>query len=83
MSRLMTKNIQNLKPEVNICLGQNDDYSSGGSISDSSEIQLHRGRGKGRIYVILVKGEVHAAFYRRSLLSLGVVNGSHEEQTSP
>ena len=39
-------------------LGQNEDYSPGDSISESSEKLLQRGRGKVSIDVILVK--VHA-----------------------
>ena len=41
---------------VRFCLGQNEDYGLGGSISDSSE---KWGRGKVSINVILVKGEGH------------------------
>ena len=52
-------------------MGQKEDYSPGGSISESSEKLLQRGRGKVSVYVILVSGEVHAAkhtFYRSLLL---------------
>ena len=37
-------------------MGQNEDYTPGGSISESSEIPLKRHREHVRIYVILVKG---------------------------
>ena len=49
------------KLSVKFYLGQNEDYSPGGSISESSEIPLQRGRGKGRIDAIWGRGEVHAA----------------------
>ena len=45
------------KVRVKFYLGQSEDYSLGDSISASSEKLLQRGRGKVRIYVILVKGE--------------------------
>ena len=38
-------------------MGQNEDYSPGDSIPDSSEKLLQRDGGKISIYVILVKGE--------------------------
>ena len=41
-------------------MGQNEDYSPGGSISDSSEIPLPRGRRTESMNAILVKGEVAA-----------------------
>ena len=60
-------------------LGQNEDNNPGGSISDSSEILLQRGRGgMSDIDVILVKrGEAT----KHTLLQK--VTASHEEQTSP
>ena len=52
--------------------GQNEDCSSEDSISDSSDKLLQRGSGKDSIYVILVKGGVHAVkriyFFRKFLL---------------
>ena len=38
-------------------LGQNEDYSPGGSSSDSSERLLQSGSGGKSIYKVLVKGE--------------------------
>ena len=52
-------------------LWQNEDYNRGGSISDSSEIPLQRGRGGVSKYVILVEGDVHEindTFFRKLLL---------------
>ena len=68
-------------------LGQNENYSLGDSISDSSKKLLHSGGGKVSTYVILLKGvcvpwsmcffvwKVSGSFVR--------VSASHEEQTSP
>ena len=42
---------------VKFYLGQNEDCSPGGSISDSSERLLQSGRGGRSIYKVLVKGE--------------------------
>ena len=50
---------------------QNEDHGLKGSISESSEILLQRSGAEVSIYVILVKGEVHATmhtFYGRLLL---------------
>ena len=55
--------------ELSFIWGQHQDSSLGGSISDSSEKPLQRCGGNVSIYVILVKGEVHATkhtFCRRS-----------------
>ena len=43
--------------QVKFPLGQNEDCSLGESISDGSEKLLQRGKGKGSIYVILIKRE--------------------------
>ena len=51
-------------------LGQNEDCSLGGSISDSSERLLQRGSGGKSIYKVLEKGEFYAmkhSFYKRFL----------------
>ena len=48
-------------------LGQNEDCSPGGSISDSSETLLQRGSGGRSIYKVLVKGEFNTikhSFYK-------------------
>ena len=66
-------------------MAQNEDYSPGGSLSDSSEKLLQRGRGNDSIYVILVKGEVHVTRHRILLkvaASLMKVTMSHDEQMS-
>ena len=67
-------------------MGQNEDYSPGDSISDSSEKLLQRGRRKISIYVIWVKGEYIQSstyFLQKVSASLVKVTASHEEQTSP
>ena len=49
-------------------MGQNEDCSPGGSISDSSERLLQSGSGGKSIYKVLVKGEYNAmkhSIYRR------------------
>ena len=48
---------------VTFYLGQNEDYSPGGSISESSEKLLQRGGGGVCLYAVWVKGEVHADMY--------------------
>lgn len=50
--------MHNWKLRVKFYWRQNEDYSLGGSIFDSSEILLQSGGGKVRICVILVKAEV-------------------------
>ena len=64
---------------VKFSLGQNEDYSLEGSISDSSEKPLQRGRGKVKMYGILVKwgGTCSQAHI------LQKVDASHEEQIAP
>ena len=52
--------MHNLNVELKFYWGQNEDDSPGGSSSESSEKPFRRGRGKASVYVILVKGEVHA-----------------------
>ena len=64
---------------VKFYLGQNEDCSLGGSISDSSERLLLSGSGGKSIYKILVKGEFNAmkhSFYKRLFVS-------HEDLISP
>ena len=49
-------------------LGQNEDCSLGGSISDSSERLLQSGSGGRPIYKVLVKGEFNTmkySFYKK------------------
>ena len=53
-------------------LGQNEDCSLGGSISDSSERLLQRGSGGKSIYKVLVKGEFNTmkhSIYKRFFVS--------------
>ena len=60
-------------------LGQNEDCSLGGSISDSSERLLQSSSGGKTIYNILVKGEFNTmkhSFYKRFFVS-------HEDLMSP
>ena len=52
----LKKHAQPKKLRIKLYWGQNEDESLGGSISDRSATPLQRGRGKVRIYVILVKG---------------------------
>ena len=54
---------------------QNEDFSLGGSISDSSERLLQSGSGGKSIYKVLVKGEFNAmkhSFYKRFLLVMRI-----------
>ena len=56
---------------VKFYLGQNEDCSLGGNISDSSERLLQSSSGGKSIYKVLVKGEFDAmkhSFYKRFLL---------------
>lgn len=71
--------MHNWKLRVKFYWRQNEDYSLGGSISDSSEILLQSGGGKVRIYVILVKAEVQVTKPK----FLQKATASHEERTSP
>ena len=60
-------------------LGQNEDYSPGGSISDSSEKLFQSGSWGKSIYKVLVKVESNTmkhSFYKRFFVS-------HEELMSP
>ena len=60
-------------------LGQNEDCSLGGSISDSSERLLPSGSGGQTIYKVLVKGKLNTmkhSFYKRIFVS-------HEDLISP
>ena len=71
---------------VKFYLGQNKDYSWGGSISDSSEILLQRGRGV--CWYICDYNEGGGTCHHAHILweiSAGLVKAtaSHEEQTSP
>ena len=62
-------------------LGQNEDYSPGDSISESSEKLLQRGDRKVKTYAVLVKG-VHAVkpiFLEKATVSLMEVAASHEK----
>ena len=60
--------------------------SPGSGISDSSEIPLQRGKGNNiRVYVIKVRGEVHAGMHTFYKFAAGLlkVTISHKEQTLP
>ena len=64
---------------VKFYLGQNEDCSLGGSISDSSERLLQRGSGGKSMYKVLVKGEFNTmrhSFYKGFFVS-------HEDLMSP
>ena len=65
-------------------LGQNEGYSPGESISDSSEKPLWRGSGEVSIYVILVKGEYmkSSTYFLQKVAASLVKVTSHEEQKS-
>ena len=60
-------------------LGQNEDYSLGDSISDSSEKLLQRSRVKGQCICDFGEGGIHAIEH----IFLQKVSASHKEQTSP
>ena len=71
---------------VKFYLGPNEDYSLGGSISDSSEILLQRGRGKCQYICSFGEGggtcnQVH--ILQNLGASLVKVTAIHEEQMSP
>ena len=60
---------------VKFYLGQNEDCSPGGSISDSSERLLQSGSGGKSVHKVLVKGEFSAlkhSFYKKFLLVMRV-----------
>ena len=77
---LNTGCLNNTKKDVKLesCefyLGQNEDCSPGGSISDSSERLLQSGSGGKSIYKVLVKGEFNTmkhTFYKRFLLVMRI-----------
>ena len=77
---LNTGCLNNTKKDVKLesCefyLGQNEDCSPGGSISDSSERLLQSGSGGKSIYKDLVKGEFNTmkhTFYKRFLLVMRI-----------
>ena len=52
--------MHNLRVEVKFYLGQDEDCSPGGSISDSSERLLQSGSGGESVYKVLGKGEFNA-----------------------
>ena len=60
--------IHSVRVKVKFYLEQNEDYSLGDSISDSSEKLLQRGSGGRSIYMILVKGKFNSVkhlFYKK------------------
>ena len=64
--------MHNLRVEVKFYLGQDEDCSPGGSISDSSERLLQRGSGGRSVYKVLLKGEFNTlkhSFYKRIFVS--------------
>ena len=68
------KNVQLESCEL-FYLGQNEDYSPGGSTSHSSERLLQSGSGRTAIYKVLVEGEFKTtkhSFYERFLLVMRV-----------
>ena len=71
----------------NFYLGQNEDYSPGDSISESSEELLQRGSGGGGQYRCdFAEGGVHALehiCFAEVSARLVKVTAGHEEQTSP
>ena len=60
MTKFTTKKKKIYNLRVKFYLGQNEDCSPGGSISDSSETLLQSGSGGKSIYKVLVKGEFSA-----------------------
>ena len=72
---------------VKFYLGQNEDYSLGDSILDSSEKLFQRGRGKKvSIYVVLLKGEYIQSstyFLLKTSSNFIKIAASHQEQTTP
>ena len=77
---LNTGCLNNTKKDVKLesCefyLGQNEDCSPGGSISDSSERLLQSGSGGKSLYKVFVKGEFNTmkhTFYKRFLLVMRI-----------
>ena len=75
--RLKEKDVQ--LESCKFYLGQNEDCSPGGSISDSSERLLQSGSGGKSIYKVLGKGEFNTmkhSFYKRVFVN-------HENLMSP
>ena len=66
---------------VKFYVGQNEDYSPGDSISESSEKLLQRSRGECQYIWNSGEGEVHAI--RHLFFFFLQVSASHEEQMSP
>ena len=67
-------------------MGQNEEFSQGGSISESSEIPCLTGREKCQYINDLVEGGgtcKQAHILQKVAASLVKVTTSHEEQTSP
>ena len=67
-------------------LGQNEDYSPGSSISESSEIWLQRDTGTGQYTGDYGEGggpSNQAHIFQKFAASLVKVTTSHEEQMSP
>ena len=65
--------------------GQNEDYSPGDSVSNSSEKLLQRGQGEGQCICESGDGEIHAIkhiFFQISA-SLMKLSASPEKQSSP
>ena len=61
---------------------QNEDYSPGDSISDSSEKLLQRGRGEDQYICDFGEGGIHAVKHCLTIF-LQEVFASHEKQMSP
>ena len=66
-------------------MGQNEDYSPGDSISDSSEKLLQRGMREGQYICDFCGGGIHAIkhFLEKVSASPVKITASHEEQTPP
>ena len=62
-------------------MGQNEDYSPGDSISESSEKLLQRVWGQRQYRCDFGEGGVHAV--KHIVFAEGLVSASHEEHTSP
>ena len=63
--------MHNLRVVSEVYLGQNEDCSLGGGLSDSSERLLQSSSGGESIYKVLVKGEFNTkkySFYKRFFL---------------
>ena len=61
-------------------MGQNEDYSPGGSISNSSEKLLLRGRGEGQYICDFGEGGVHSI--KNTFLAEACVRGTMTETTA-